>query len=86
MASVTVQLPADLAEQIHVPDLSREVTLVMAMNLFREGTVSLGRAAELSSLPLADFMDLCAQHGIPIVRYTSQDLDQERESLIRLGF
>jgi len=86
MASVTVQLPVGLAEQFDVPDLSREVTLVLAMNLFREGNVSLGRAAELSSLPLPDFMRLCAQHGIPTVRYTAKDLNQERESLIRLGF
>ncbi len=86
MASVTVQLPADLADQIHTPDLSREVTLVMAMNLFREQVVSLGRAAELCSLPLADFMDLCAQHGIPVLRYTAEDLDEERATMIRLGF
>ena len=43
--------------------ISDRVTL--AVDRYREGTVSLGRAAELAGLPVGEMMDLLAKQGVP---------------------
>ena len=48
------------------------------------GRVSLGRAAELCETPLAAFMDFVAKHGVPPLRYSFEDLDEERRSTDRI--
>jgi len=42
--------------------------------------VSLGRAAELCQTPLAAFMDFAAKHGVPPLRYSFEDLEEERQT------
>jgi len=50
-----------------------------------EEKVSLGLAARLCETPLALFMDFAAKHGVPPLRYTFEDLDEERKAVERLG-
>jgi predicted HTH domain antitoxin len=38
----------------------------------------LGRAAELCEMPLAAFMDFVVKHGVPTLRYSYDDLEEER--------
>jgi predicted HTH domain antitoxin len=51
---------------------------LLALELYREDKVSLGRAAELCQTPLAAFMDFAAQHSVAPLRYSHQDLEGER--------
>jgi hypothetical protein len=53
-------------------------------NFYREDKVSLGCAAELCHMPLATFMDFAAKHGAAPLRYSFQDLEEERQSADRL--
>lgn len=53
---------------------------LLALELYREEKVSLQRAAELCETPLAAFMDFVAQHGVPTLRYTFEDLQEESRS------
>jgi predicted HTH domain antitoxin len=61
-------------------NLSQEAARLLALELYREGKVSLGRAAELCQTPLAAFMNFAARHGVPPLRYSSEDLEEERRS------
>jgi hypothetical protein len=49
MATVNLELPADLvsAAKLDQGNVSQEAAKLITLELFREGTVSLGRAAEL---------------------------------------
>jgi predicted HTH domain antitoxin len=87
METVNIQLPADLLEaaELRQNDLSQEAARLLALELYREGKVSLGRAAELSRTPLASFMDFVADHGVPPLRYDFEDLEDERRLMDRLG-
>ena len=58
--------------------LSEDAARLLAVELFREDKVSLGRAAELCHTPLAAFMDLVAKRGVPPLRYGFGDLEEER--------
>jgi predicted HTH domain antitoxin len=87
METVNVQLPAALLKAADVEDsnISQETARLLALELYREDKVSLGRAAELCHTPLAAFMDFVAKHGVPPLRYSFEDLEEERKSVERLG-
>jgi predicted HTH domain antitoxin len=55
------------------------------LELFREGAVSLGRAAELCATPLAAFMDFAADHGVPPLNYGLEQLEEDRQTLAKLS-
>ena len=50
----------------------------------RQLKVSLGQAAELCQTPVAVFIDFAAKHGVPPLRYNSEDLEEERQSTDRV--
>ncbi len=85
MATVNVELPADLAARLDPQNVSVEAARLIALELFREEKISLGLAARVSATPLAAFMDFAAHHGVPPLRYSHEDLDEERESIERRG-
>ena len=87
METVLLKLPAELvrAAQLDHGDPSEEAAKLLALELFRENKVSLGRAAELSQTPLAAFMDFAAQHEVSPIRYGEQELEEDRRALAELG-
>jgi len=67
METVDVKLPSELlrAANLEGSSLSQEAARLLALELYREDKVSLGRAAELCQTPLAAFLDFAAKHGVP---------------------
>jgi predicted HTH domain antitoxin len=86
METVDVKLPSELlrAADLEQNNLSEEAARLLALELYREDKVSLGRAAELCQTPVAAFMDFAARHGVPPLRYSFEDLDAERQTTDRL--
>ncbi len=86
METVHVALPSALlkAANLEEANISQEAARLLALELYREDKVSLGRAAELCQTPLAAFMDFVAKHGVPPLRYSFEDLEEERQSSERL--
>jgi predicted HTH domain antitoxin len=86
MENVRVELPLDLlkAANLEGKNLSEEAARLLALELYREDKVSLGRAAELCQTPLAAFMEFAARHSVPPLRYSFDDLEEERRSADRL--
>lgn len=82
MATIQVDLPTELLQAARIQ--ACEVPKLLALELFREGTISLGRAAELCGVPLAEFMDFAAERDVPL-HYTSEDLEQDRQFIERLS-
>jgi len=85
METVSVELPADLAARLDPKNVSLEAARLIALGLFGEEKISLGLAARLSAMPLAAFKDSAAHHGVPPLRYTHEDLEEERKSIEQLG-
>ena len=85
METVRVDLPSALlrAASLEGRDLSLEAARLLALDLYREDRVSLERAAELCQTPLTVFMDFVAKHGVPPLRYSYEDLEEERRSTDR---
>jgi predicted HTH domain antitoxin len=86
MDTTRLELPSALlrAANLEGRDLSQEAARLLALELYREDKVSLERAAELCQTPLAAFMDFAAKHSVPPLRYSYEDLEEERRSTDRL--
>jgi len=82
MKIVKLELPSALLEaaSFQAGDASRETARLLALKLYREDKVSLGRASEFCRTPLAAFTDFAAGHGVPPLRYTLEDLDEAGHS------
>ena len=86
METVDIKLPSELLRVANLEqrNLSQEAARLLALELYREDKVSLGRAAELCQTPVAAFMDFAAKHGVPPLRYSFEDLEEERQTADRL--
>jgi predicted HTH domain antitoxin len=86
METRDVKLPKELlkAADLEEGSVSQEAARLLALELYREDKVSLGRAAELCQTPLAAFMEFAAKHGVPPLRYSFEDLEEERKTAERL--
>ena len=87
MGTVNLELPVDLVSvaRLNDGDVSKEAAKLIALELFHENKVSLGRAAELCRTPLATFMEFATAHGISPIRYTDAELEEDRQTLAELG-
>ena len=87
METVRIDLPVALlhAANLDRTNLSQEAARLLALELFREEKISLGRAAELCHTPLASFMDFVAAHEVSPIRYGVTELEEDRRTLAELG-
>jgi predicted HTH domain antitoxin len=83
MSSVSLELPEDLVRAANMDraNVSASAARLIALELFREGSISLGRAAELSATPLAVFMDFVAAHGVSPLRYGTDEFEEDLKTL-----
>lgn len=49
-----------------VRDLVRKGRLMLAMEQYRAGKASLGKAAEIAGIPISETIDLFVEYGIPV--------------------
>ena len=80
METEHLALPTTLlkAAGLDYAHLSEDPARLLAVELFREDKVSLGRAAELCT-PLAEFMDFVAKRRLPPSRFSFEDLEEEAD-------
>ena len=86
METVEVRLPADLvrAAGLNLADPSTEASRLLALELYRENRLSLGRAAELCQTPVEQFLEFAGRHNVPL-HYGLDELEEDRRTLDRLG-
>ena len=86
MQTVRAEIPTELvvAAGLDAQNLSAEAARLLALELYRKGKVSLGRAAELCHTPLEQFMEFAGRHEVPL-HYSADDLEEDRRTLQRLG-
>lgn len=63
----------------------QEAKVEIACRLFDSGRLAIGHAARLAGMSEVNFEEQLAARGLPRYRYTDQMLDQDIESLKKLG-
>jgi predicted HTH domain antitoxin len=76
---VEVELPRDLLAALNIPesDLGRRVREWVVLELFQEGQISSGKAAEILGFSKVHFLDLLDQRNLPYHDASLQDLERE---------
>lgn len=86
----TVTLELNLAEDIflalqsaglHRDELGTRATRDMAVQLYAEGRLSLGKAARLAGMSIQDFWPLLNSRGVPVFHYTDDDYELDMEAV-----
>ena len=87
MASLTISLevPRDIIVALNVPEsqVGARIKELVALELFREGHISSGKAAELLGWPKIEFARLLARHDIPYFTQSSEELADELATIER---
>lgn len=69
---------------IKLPELNiseEEVKFLLAVKLFEEGVISLGKAAELAGYSERTFSELLIKKGIPPLRFEKIEVEKEKDIL-----
>ena len=60
------------------------VRIDLAIKLFDENVLSTGQAARLAGLPLVEFLKICSEQGVPVVRYDPNEVEDELKAFGKL--
>ncbi len=69
--------PVFLAVPFSEELLKLGLRLSLAVNLYKEGALTVGKAAKLADQSLENFIEQLGKMGIPVVDYTVDDLSKE---------
>ena len=79
---ITIELPAGLTallskRYINISDKVKELTI---LELYREGEISSGKAAELLDMERFEFIRYASRLGIPYLDLTDEELENDLKS------
>ena len=76
---IQIELPRDLMAALNIPesDLGRRAKEWVILELFLEGEISAGKAAEILGMPKVGFLDLLDQRKLPYLDASSQELESD---------
>lgn len=80
MRAIEIKLPVELAEELglkSVKELESHARLLLAIDLYMSGKISLGRAAELAGLSYDEFWEALRKRGLKI-RIGPKSLEEAR--------
>jgi len=78
-----IRLPDEIASVLKARDIEGELRLLIAIELYREGLISLGKAAEVAGLGIREFLYELGKRKVPL-NYDAEELEVDLEALREL--
>lgn len=75
-------LQAEGLDDAHLHQVAQEG---LAVRLYAEHRLSLGKAAELARMPMVEFMDLLRTMGLAVSEYGEQEYEQDLATIASLS-
>ncbi len=83
MERIEIDLPQDIIfamRGLEKPEkVKRKLKTALAVILFQEGAISLGKATELTEMSRVRFMEVLREHDIPAYEYGEKDFQRDRQ-------
>lgn len=81
-----IDIPENLYLSLSSVGLTREKIIseskkLLALKCFREKTLSLGKATELSGLTKWEFIEFMSENGTPVIDYDDDEIEREFEAV-----
>ena len=82
MEKISIDVPKDLIHILKVREreLPKVLREIIAVNLYKEGLISLGKASEIAGVSRWEMLDILAAKKIPL-QYYPEDLEEDIETL-----
>ena len=82
METVSIDFPRDLINifKIREKEFPHKVRETLSIELYREGLVSIGKAAEIAKVSIWEMQEILARKKVPI-NYYSEDLEADIKTL-----
>ena len=76
--SITLNIPNDIHKALHVTpaEVEKRLKLELAVSLYAQNALGLGKAAELAGMSRLEFNDVLAAREIPM-HYGQKELEQD---------
>ena len=73
---IQVSLPSDILSMLDESEdvLVKRIKISLAIQLYSEGKVTIGKAAQIADMPRLNFENLLADHQIPISSLAIEDV------------
>ena len=83
MERIEIDLPQDIIlamRGLEKPEkVRRKLKIALAILLFQERAISLGKATELADMSRVRFMEMLKEHDIPAYEYGEKDFERDRQ-------
>ncbi len=87
MEKIEIYLPQDIIFAMKGLDKPEEVKkklkIALAILLFQERSISLGKATELADMSRVRFMEAVKEHGIPVYEYGEKDFESDQQAIAK---
>lgn len=84
---IEIDLPQDIIfvmRGMEKPEeVKRKMKMALAILLFQEKSISLGKAAELAEVSRVRFMEVLKEHGLPSYEYGEKDFEKDQEAMVK---
>jgi predicted HTH domain antitoxin len=82
METVSIDFPRDLINifKIREKEFPHKIRVTLSVELYREGLVSIGKAAEIAKVSIWEMQDILAEKKVPL-NYYSEDLETDIKTL-----
>lgn len=75
--TLEVRVPKEVLLLMKKEKFVEDMKLFTAMRLYEENFLSLGKASELAGKNKDEFIEALSEHGIDVIRYTKEELNEE---------
>jgi len=83
--TVQIRIPKEIYDILEFykvdKNLDRNIKLLLAIELFSRGYLTLEQASKLAGIPIADFIDEFGRRGIPVFEYSEDEIKREIENV-----
>lgn len=87
MERIEISLPQDIIfamRGLEKPEeVKKKLKIALAILLFQEGSISLGKATELTEMSRVRFMEVLREHGIPAYEYGEKGFEKDQQVIAR---
>jgi predicted HTH domain antitoxin len=84
---IEIDLPQDIIfamRGLEKPEeIKKKLKMALAILLFQERSISLGKATELAEMSRVRFMEVLKEHGISVYEYGEKDFEKDQQMITK---
>jgi predicted HTH domain antitoxin len=84
---IEIDLPQDIIFAMRgterPEEIKKKMKMALAILLFQERSISLGKATELAGMSRVRFIEVLKRYGLPAYEYSDKDFERDQQAIVR---